>query len=95
MTDTTSVIRATLTGELIPIPAESLRQTILRKNFLWQQFWLPTNWAFLYGNRQTQPSSRDHNDPALRWFPEEVQSIIPQLEQMDSLIKEKAQLVTD
>ena len=95
MTDTTSVIRATLTGELIPIPAEILRQTILRKNFLWQQFWLPTNWAFLYGNRQTQPSSRDHNDPGLRWFPEEVQSIIPQLEQMDSLIKEKAQLVTD
>ena len=95
LTDPTSAIRATLNGELIPIPAEELRQTILRKNMLWRQFWLPTNWAFLYGNRQTQPSSRHHNDPALRWFPEEVLSIVPKLEEMDSLIKEKAQLVTD
>jgi hypothetical protein len=95
LTDPTSAIRATLTGELIPIPAEELRQTILRKNMLWRQFWLPTNWAFLYGNRQTQPSSRDHNDSAHRWFPEEVQSIVPQLEQMDSLIQGKARLITD
>ncbi len=60
---------------------------------LWRQFWLPTNWAFLYGNRQAQPSSRDHNNSGFRWFPEEVQSIVPQLEQMDSLIQTKAQQV--
>ena len=95
LADPASTIRAAVTGELIPIPAEELRQTILRKNRLWRQFWLPTNWAFLYGNRQTQPSSRDHNDSGFRWFPEEVQAIVPQLEQMDSLIQGKARLVTD
>jgi hypothetical protein len=93
LADPTSTIRAAVTGELIPIPFEELRQTILRKNRLWRQFWLPTNWAFLYGNRQTQPSSRDHNDSGFRWFPEEVQSIVPQLEQMDSLIQGKARQV--
>ena len=93
LSDPASTIRAAVTGELIPIPAEELRQTILRKNRLWRQFWLPTNWAFLYGNRQTQPSSRDHNDSGFRWFPEEVQSIVPQLEQMDSLIQTKARKV--
>jgi len=93
LTDPTLTIRAAATGELIPIPVEELRQTILRKNRLWRQFWLPTNWAFLYGNRQAQPSSRDHNNSGFRWFPEEVQSIVPQLEQMDSLIQTKAQQV--
>ena len=81
------------TGELFPVPAEELRQAILQKNRLWQQFWLPTNWAFLYGNRQQTASSRDHRDAGFRWFPEEVQSIVPQLEQMNSLIQGKAQHV--
>ena len=81
------------TGELFPIPAEELRQVVLQKNRLWQQFWLPTNWAFLYGNRQQTASSRDHRDAGFRWFPEEVQSIVPQLEQMNSLIQGKARQV--
>ncbi len=87
-------IRVTETGELFPVSAEALRQVVLRKNRLWRQFWLPSNWAFLYGNRQTQPSSRDHNDSSFRWFPEEVQAIVPRLEQTDSLIQEKARRVT-
>ena len=81
------------TGELFPVPAEELRQAVLQKNRLWQQFWLPTNWAFLYGNRQQTASSRNHLDKGFRWFPEEVQSLVPQLEQMDSLIQEKARQV--
>lgn len=81
------------TGELFPVPAEELRQTVLQKNRLWQQFWLPTNWAFLYGNRQQTASSRNHFDKGFRWFPEEVQSIVPQLEQMDSLIQGKARQI--
>ena len=82
------------TGELFPVPAEELRQAVLQKNRLWQQFWLPTNWAFLYGNRQQTASSRNHRRQAgFRWFPEEVQSIVPQLEQMDSLIQGKARQV--
>ena len=93
LADPTSTIRAAVTGELIPIPVEELRQAILRKNRLWQQFWLPTNWAFLYGNRQQTASSRNHLDKGFRWFPEEVQSIVPQLEQMDSLIQGKARQV--
>ena len=88
-----SSISITTTGELFPVPAEELRQAVLQKNRLWQQFWLPTNWAFLYGNRQQTASSRDHRDAGFRWFPEEVQSIIPQLEQMDSLIQGKARQV--
>ena len=88
-----SSISITTTGELFPVPAEELRQAVLQKNRLWQQFWLPTNWAFLYGNRQQTASSRDHRDASFRWFPEEVQSIIPQLEQMDSLIQGKARQV--
>ena len=88
-----SNISITPTGELFPVPAEELRQAVLQKNRLWQQFWLPTNWAFLYGNRQQTASSRDHRDAGFRWFPEEVQSIVPQLEQMDSLIQGKARQV--
>ena len=88
-----SSISITTTGELFPVPAEELQQAVLQKNRLWQQFWLPTNWAFLYGNRQQTASSRDHRDAGFRWFPEEVQSIVPQLEQMDSLIQGKARQV--
>ena len=88
-----SSISITTTGELFPVPAEELRQAVLQKNRLWQQFWLPTNWAFLYGNRQQTASSRNHLDKGFRWFPEEVQSIVPQLEQMDSLIQGKARQV--
>ena len=90
----TASIRVTATGKLFPVAAEELRQTILRKNRLWQQFWLPSNWAFLYGNRQQTASSRDHRDDGFRWFPEEVQSIVPRLEQLDSLIQGKARQVT-
>ena len=89
----TSSISIAPTGELFPVPAEELRQTVLQKNRLWQQFWLPTNWAFLYGNRQQTASSRNHFDKGFRWFPEEVQSIVPQLEQMDSLIQGKARQI--
>jgi hypothetical protein len=42
---------------------------------MWRQFWVPPNWAFLYGNRQTTPSSRSHTDLGYRWFPEEIQGI--------------------
>ncbi|MDE0822307.1 MAG: hypothetical protein OSA95_14375, partial [Opitutales bacterium] len=70
--------------------AEPLRQSILQKNALWRQFWFPTNWAFLYGNRQSTPSSRSHIGGRPRWFPEEIQSIPAQLEQLDKVINSKA-----
>lgn len=72
--------------------AEPLRQVILKKNALWQQYWFPSNWAFLYGNRQQTASSRSHLNGSHRWFPEEIQSIATQLKQMDQAIKVKASL---
>ena len=70
-------------GKLQSQPAEDLRQAVLEKNRLWQQYWRPTNWAFLYGNRQTQPSSRDHRNNRVRWFPGELQGLLPLLDEAD------------
>lgn len=74
----------------LPANTEPLRQAILKKNALWQQYWFPSNWAFLYGNRQTQPSSRSHLNRSYRWFPEEIQAILPEIEQLERAIIEEA-----
>lgn len=52
---------------------EKIRGAIRTKNELWNDGWRPTNWAFLAGDRMEQPSSRDHQDRRIRWFPVEVQ----------------------
>jgi hypothetical protein len=52
---------------------EHLRQLIIAKNRLWFDYWRPQNWAFLGGDRTEQPSSRDHRDPKIRWFPKEME----------------------
>ena len=75
---------------LEPPSAEKLRQAIVKKNDLWFRYWRPTNWAFLYGNRQTQPSSRDHKNPGRRWFPEELQDALPHLNEAEQRIHEAA-----
>ena len=69
---------------------EPLRQAILKKNALWQQYWFPPNWAFLYGNRQQTASSRSHLNRSYRWFPEEIQSILPELKQLENAITKEA-----
>jgi len=74
----------------LSLNSEPLRQAILKKNALWRQYWFPTNWAVLYGNRQSTPSSRSHIGGRPRWFPEEIQSIPAQLEQLDKVINSKA-----
>jgi hypothetical protein len=51
---------------------EELRHAVIEKNRFWFDYSRPQNWAFLGGDRVTQPSSRDHRDPNLRWFPEEM-----------------------
>ncbi len=48
---------------------------VREKNHLWDQYYRPTNWAFLYGDRQHVPSSRDHVDARKRWFEEELKGI--------------------
>ncbi len=52
---------------------EPLRTAVRAKNRLWHQYWRPDNWAFLHGDRTAQPSSRDHLNPQLRWFPAELE----------------------
>ena len=71
---------------LKPAGAESLRRSIVQKNELWFRYWRPTNWAFLYGNRQSQPSSRDHRNGSHRWFPEELRSLLDQINQADATV---------
>jgi hypothetical protein len=56
---------------------EKLRATVIQKNRLWFDYWRPQNWAFLGGDRTTQPSSRDHRDPKVRWFPAEMEKYVP------------------
>ena len=78
---------------LEPPSAEKLCQAIRHKNDLWFRYWRPTNWAFLYGNRQqTQPSSRDHDQSRRRrWFPEELKKVLPQLDQAEQRIHQAVQ----
>lgn len=60
-----------------PDPGEAdldrLRLLGRQKQALWHRYWRPANWAFLYGDRTTQPSSRDHLNPNIRWFPQELE----------------------
>lgn len=60
-------------GEFRKESLEKLRSAIRVKNRLWNDYWRPTNWAFLNGDRVEQPSSRDHVDRRIRWFPVEIQ----------------------
>ena len=59
---------------------ERLRQVVVAKNRLWFDYWRPQNWAFLGGDRTEQPSSRDHRDPHIRWFPAEMEKFVPLIE---------------
>lgn len=59
---------------------ERVRQTVIAKNKLWFDYSRPQNWAFLGGDRTSQPSSRDHRDPNVRWFPAEMEKFVPLIE---------------
>ena len=67
---------------------DPLRIAIQRKNTLWRQHWRPSNWSFLYGNRQHVPSSHDHRPGQPRWFPREIDAIIPMIEAEENRIQE-------
>ena len=72
---------------------EKLRLEIIEKNRLWFDYSRPMNWAFLGGDRVEQPSSRDHRDPSIRWFPAEMEKFVPLIEQRESRIEELAREV--
>ncbi len=57
-----------------------LTELVRQKNQLWVHYDRPQNWAFLNGDRTVQPSSRDHRDPSIRWFPEEMKQWLPLIE---------------
>ena len=73
----------------LPEFANYVRETIREKNAIWNRYWLPSNWAFLYGNRQTQPSSRDHQDRSVRWFPMELEVFRKKTEVMEKEIRDR------
>ena len=61
---------------------------ILANGKIWQLYRRPTNWAFLYGDRQHVPSSKDHREGEPRWFPREVDAILPMIENAEAKIIE-------
>ena len=65
---------------------EQLRKEIIAKNTLWFNYWRPQNWAFLGGDRTEQPSSRDHINPQIRWFPKEMEQYKGLIEQKEKSI---------
>lgn len=67
---------------------ERVRQAVVAKNRLWFDYWRPQNWAFLGGDRTTQPSSRDHLDKNIRWFPQEMEKFVPLIQQAEVRINE-------
>jgi hypothetical protein len=80
-------LRVLTSARLIERPdVTELRPLIQAKNKLWHEYWRPSNWAFLYGDRTAQPSSRDHLNPQVRWFPKE-------LEKYQGMIREKEEAI--
>jgi hypothetical protein len=67
-----------------------LLRLIVEKNRLWFRYTRPQNWAFLAGDRTEQPSSRDHKDPAIRWFPAEMEQWLPLIEKKETEIDQLA-----
>ncbi|HRI13295.1 MAG TPA: GDSL-type esterase/lipase family protein [Verrucomicrobiota bacterium] len=65
---------------------EPVREAVIAKNDLWFRYRRPTNWAFLAGDRTDQPSSRDHRDRNIRWFPKEMEEYVPLIEAADAKI---------
>ena len=63
---------------------ERLRREIVSKNKLWFDYSRPMNWAFLGGDRTEQPSSRDHLNPKIRWFPTEMENFLPLIYQAEA-----------
>lgn len=73
----------------------ALRQAIARKNRLWQQYYRPTNWAFLFGDRQHVPASRDPVERDQRWFLREIESLPALIADAEAAIHRYAREATE
>jgi hypothetical protein len=69
---------------------ESVRQAVVEKNRLWFEYSRPMNWAFLGGDRQFVPSSRDPKDLKVRVFPREMERFAPLIDRADAKVHEVA-----
>jgi len=73
---------------------ENVRRSVVKKNQLWTFYYRPTNWAFLGGDRTDQPSSRDYQNPKVRWFPDEMKRFLPLINQAEDEITQFATVST-
>jgi putative heme-binding domain-containing protein len=71
---------------LTPVTNEPVRAQVLEFERLWFDYWRPMNWAFLNGDRTTQPYSKDWKDSSKRIFPQEMQDFLPLLTQAEDNI---------
>ena len=67
-------------------PASPIPLALQAKNRLWHDYWRPSNWAFLHGDRTQQPSSRDPANPQLRFFPAEQEKYLPLIKEAEEKI---------
>src|SRR5688572_21818236 len=65
-----------------PVPTDLLR-TIQEKNRIWFDAWRPMNWAFIEGDRDEQPFSRDPRDNRVRGLAIEMQDFLPILRRLE------------
>lgn len=71
---------------LAPVENEVARREVIEMERLWFDYWRPMNWAFLSGDRTTQPYSKDWRDGNKRIFPQEMDDFLPLLKQADENI---------
>lgn len=74
-----------------PQAGNPLLAGIHAKNHLWHDYWRPSNWAFLYGDRTNQPSSRDPVNAQIRLFPSEQETILPMLKAAEEKVYRTAE----
>jgi hypothetical protein len=70
---------------------DNLVRAVKSKNRLWHDYWRPSNWAFLHGDRTQQPSSRDPVNPQLRFFPAEQEKYLPLIKEAEEKIHQLVQ----
>lgn len=65
-----------------PVPTD-LRRSIEEKSRIWFDYWRPMNWAFIEGDRNEQPYSRDPRDNRVRGLAIELQDFLPILRKLE------------
>ena len=77
-----AAVRSAWGVEERPVPTD-LSRAIAEKNRLWFDYWRPMNWAFLEGDRNEQPFSRDPRDHKVRGLAIEMQDFLPLIRRVE------------